>query len=122
MYLNRVTLIGYLARDPEFRGTPDDPAAVLTLVTKRSWKDANGAWQSRSDFHRCVAWGTALNGVAKTLTKGSHVQIEGELHSRNRPDTDHPHVEVRIASLAVISRAAIRHEITPVESDPSPAS
>lgn len=119
MYLNRVTLIGYLARDPEFR--PDEPAAALTLVTKRSWKDAKGAWQSRSDFHRCVAWGAALTDVAKTLTKGSHVQIEGELQSRSRSETDHPHIEVRIASLAVISRAAIRHEITPIESDPSPA-
>jgi single-strand DNA-binding protein len=71
MYLNRVTLIGYLARDPEFPKRPDGASAVLTLVTKRSWKDAKGTWQSRSDFHRCVAWGAALTDVAKTLAKGS---------------------------------------------------
>src|SRR5262249_21779976 len=45
-----------------------------------SWKNDAGTWDSRTEWHRCVAFG-ALAEFAATLTKGAHVAVEGELRS-----------------------------------------
>ena len=60
--------------------------AVFSVATKTSWKNDSGSWESRTDWHRCVAFGK-LASFAGTLTKGAHVAIEGELRSlaRNQP-------------------------------------
>ena len=81
MHLNRVTLIGFIGNDAEkkFAGTTN--IAVFSVATKASWKNDSGSWESRTDWHRCVAFGK-LAGFAGTLTKGAHVAIEGELRSR----------------------------------------
>lgn len=82
MYRNHVVLIGYLARDPEPRQAVDHAVyTVLTLVTKTSWRDKSGEWRTHSEYHRCVAWGARFAEVER-LKRGSHIQIEGEIRSR----------------------------------------
>jgi single-strand DNA-binding protein len=84
MYQNRQTLIGFLGGNAEQRFTKSGnvPYTVLSLATKTSWKDKQtGAYTSRSEWHRCIAWGR-LGEWAASLTKGMHLQIEGELRSR----------------------------------------
>jgi single-strand DNA-binding protein len=83
MYQNRATLIGFLGKDAEVRSTKGNAAfTVLSLATKRSWKDReSGEYQSQTTWHRCIAWGK-LGEYAATLTKGAHVQIEGEIRTR----------------------------------------
>ena len=81
MYQNRITLIGFLGRDAEQRSTSTNATyTVLSIATKTSWKKG-GEWQSRTEWHRAIVWGR-LGEFAKTLTKGSHLQVEGELRSR----------------------------------------
>ena len=108
MYLNRVTLIGYLSMDPETRATRDgNDYVVLMLVTKRSWRDASGAWQSRSDCHRCTVWGKKPSAFASGLKKGAYVQIEGELRSREyeKDGIAHHVVEIRAESILRVHSA-----------------
>ena len=83
MYANRATLIGFLGKDAEVKSTKNENSfTVLSLATKRSWKDREtGDRQSQTTWHRCIVWGK-LGDFAATLTKGAHVQIEGEIHSR----------------------------------------
>ena len=83
MYQNRVTLIGFLGRDAEVKSTRGNASfTVLSLATKRSWKNReSGERQSQTTWHRCLVWGK-LAEFAATLTKGAHVQIEGELCTR----------------------------------------
>ena len=77
LYQNRVTLVGYLGEEPELV----NGHALLSLATKASWKDKeSGQWQSRTDWHRVVAWGT-LVGAAKSFAKGEYVLVEGDLKS-----------------------------------------
>jgi single-strand DNA-binding protein len=83
MYQNRATLIGFLGKDAEMKTTRNNASfTVLSLATKRSWKDReSGDRMSETTWHRCIVWGK-LGEFAATLTKGAHVQIEGEIRTR----------------------------------------
>ena len=81
MYLNRITLIGFIGSDAERKAANSTNIAIFSLATKTSWKNDAGSWESRSEWHRCVAFGK-LADFAGTLTKGAHIAIEGELRSR----------------------------------------
>jgi single-strand DNA-binding protein len=108
MYLNRVTLIGYLARDAERRIVDgENPHAILTLVTKSSWKNRAGEWLSHSESHRCVGWGPKFVEFASRLKKGAHLEIEGELRSREyeKEGVAHRAFEIRIRSVLQLDRA-----------------
>jgi len=81
MYQNKVTLIGFLGSNPEGRtNSPDFSVTTLSLATKSSYKK-DGKYISHTEWHRCVVFGK-LSEFAKTLTKGAHIQVEGELRSR----------------------------------------
>ena len=85
MYQNRATLIGFLGKDAEVKTAHQTKTSftVLSLATKSSWKDkASGGYQSRTTWHRCIVWGR-LSEYAATLTKGMHLQIEGEIRTRD---------------------------------------
>ena len=80
MYLNRITLIGFIGSDAERKAAKATNIAIFSLATKTSWKNDAGSWESRSEWHRCVAFGK-LADFAGTLSKGAHVAVEGELRS-----------------------------------------
>jgi single-strand DNA-binding protein len=78
MYLNRITLIGFLGSDAEKKVSNATNIAVFSLATKTSWKNDAATRESRTEWHRCVAFGK-LADFAGTLVKGAHIAIEGEL-------------------------------------------
>ena len=83
MYSNRVMITGFVGRDAETRTTRNDSTfTTLSVATKRSWKNREtGAYDSQTTWHRCVVYGPQAT-FAATLLKGAHVQIEGELRTR----------------------------------------
>jgi single-strand DNA-binding protein len=80
MYLNRITLIGFIGSDAERKAANSTNIAIFSLATKTSWKNDAGSWESRTEWHRCVAFGK-LADFAGTLSKGAHLSVEGELRS-----------------------------------------
>src|SRR5947207_935134 len=97
MYLNRITLIGFIGSDAERKTANPTNIAIFSLATKTSWKNDAGSWESRTEWHRCMAFGK-LADFAGSLTKGAHIAIEGELRSREfqreltvGTQKDHPH-------------------------------
>jgi single-strand DNA-binding protein len=80
MYLNRITLIGFIGSDAERKLNNATNLAIFSLATKTSRKSDAGDWESRTEWHRCVAFGK-LADFAGTLAKGAQVAIEGELRS-----------------------------------------
>jgi single-strand DNA-binding protein len=81
--MNRLTLIGYLGNDAEKKDGNNGAFTVFSVATKTSWKNkTTGEWESRTEWHRCVAGGERLAAFAATLKKGAHVHVEGELRSR----------------------------------------
>jgi single-strand DNA-binding protein len=83
MYSNRVMITGFLGRDAETHTTRNDSSfTTLSVATKRSWKNREtGDYESQTTWHRCVVFGPQAT-FAATLLKGAHVQIEGELRTR----------------------------------------
>lgn len=82
MYQNSVDLMGFLGADSESRTTRDGvPLTVLSLATKRSWKDSKGEWRSHTEWHRVTCFGQVAE-FASSLRKGAHIYITGFLRSR----------------------------------------
>ena len=110
MYLNRITLIGFLGSNAEVRTVNDSTFTLLSLATKSSYKDKKtGEYVSHTEWHRAIVWGK-LADYAKTLTKGSHIQIEGELRSREFEDKKNGNAkrrawEIRVDSILKLDRA-----------------
>jgi single-strand DNA-binding protein len=110
MYMNQLTLIGFTGQDAELHYTQNGVAVItLSVATKESWKNGDGQWQSRTEWHRIVAFGK-LAEYAQTLPKGSHVLVQGSLRSReyDRDDVKHRVVELRADSIAKLDRAVRR--------------
>lgn len=116
MYANRATLIGFLGKDAEVKTTNNQTSfTVLSLATKRSWKNReSGERVSETTWHRCIVW-AKLGEYAATLTKGAHVQIEGEIRTREytqkgtgkkAPDVKKSITEVRVTSILKLDRAS----------------
>ena len=56
--VNKAILIGNLGKDPELRYTPSGQAvASFPLATTDRFKDKDGNWQERTDWHNIVVWG-----------------------------------------------------------------
>ena len=80
--MNRVILLGNLGADPELRHTTSGGAVLsLRLATNESWMDRNREPQERTEWHTVVIWGTRAEGLARVLTKGSGVLVEGTLRT-----------------------------------------
>ena len=109
MYQNKVTLIGFLGNDAEVRTANNRSFTTLSVATKSSYKDKkSGQYVSHTEWHRCVVFGK-LSEFAKTLTKGAHVQVEGELRSREytskKADAKQRIWEIRVSSILKLDRA-----------------
>ena len=108
MYQNKVTLIGFLGSDAEVRTNGDRSLTTLSLATKSSYKK-DGKYVEHTEWHRCVAFGK-LGEFAAKLTKGAHIQVEGELRSRKfeskKTSSEQTIWEIRVGSILKLDRAA----------------
>jgi single-strand DNA-binding protein len=99
--LNKVMLIGNLGADPEIRSTgAGQRVANFRIATSRSWNDASGQPQEKTEWHNCVVWnrGGARGGsgsgsglvdvVERYLKKGDRVYVEGRIEYRQWQDKD----------------------------------
>jgi single-strand DNA-binding protein len=78
--LNKVMLMGNLTRDPELRVTPKGTAICqFSLAINREFKLESGEKRDEVVFVDVEAWGKAGETVAKYLTKGKPLFVEGRL-------------------------------------------
>jgi single-strand DNA-binding protein len=82
LVLNRVVLVGRLARDPELRYTASGVAiARFTLAVNRNYTNQQG--EREADFIDITAWRGLAENCANYTRKGSLVGLEGRLQVRN---------------------------------------
>ena len=124
MYLNRITLIGFLGSDAEIRTANNSTFAQLSLATKSSYKDKKtGEYVSHTEWHRCIVFGK-FGEFAATLKKGAHIQLEGEIrHTEYTPKKAKKPVRsdsVRVTSILKLDRAE-KAAPEDLENEPEPA-
>jgi single-strand DNA-binding protein len=80
--INRVQLLGNLGSDPELRTTAGGQS-VLTfrLATSEVFFDKDKVKQERTEWHTVTVWGKRAEALAKWLTKGSRVYLDGRIHN-----------------------------------------
>jgi len=85
--VNKVILVGNLGKDPDIKYTPSGvPVAKITVATNERYKQKNGEWQERAEWHNVVLWQRLAEITGEYLTKGSKVYIEGRLQTRSWDD------------------------------------
>lgn len=108
MYLNNVTLTGFLGGDADTRTTKNNTnLTAFSLATKNSWKDREtGERASRTEWHRAVVFGR-LTAFASTLKKGDHVHIQGQLRTREyvKDEAKKTVTEIRVTSILKLDRS-----------------
>lgn len=125
--LNKVTLIGYLGRDPERRTTAaGDAVAQFTLATSESWKDkTTGEKKELTEWHRIVLYRKLAEIAGEYLKKGSLVYVEGRLHSRKwvgKDEQEHVTVEIVADDLRMLGARPAQHaDAAPVAADAAEA-
>lgn len=81
MSINRVNITGNLTRDPDLRHTSGGTAVlgIGVAVNDRRKNPQTGVWEDVPNFVDCTMFGARAESVARFLSKGSKVAIEGKL-------------------------------------------
>jgi len=85
--VNKVILVGNLGKDPELKHTSGGTAvAKFTLATNDRFKDKDGNWQDRTEWHNITCWARLAEIASEYLKKGRTVYIEGSLRTDSWDD------------------------------------
>ena len=83
--MNKVILVGRLARDPELRSTQSGTAVVSFTVAcdRRFVKEGE---ERQADFINCVAWNKTAEFISRYFTKGMRIALDGRIQTRSYDD------------------------------------
>lgn len=86
--INKAILQGRVGKDPEVRSTQGGgKVANFTLATSESWKDRNGEWQEKTQWHNIVIWNEgSVKYVENNVRKGDMLFVEGQIETRKWQD------------------------------------
>ena len=85
--VNNVVLVGRLVRDVDLRQTSTGKMMTyFTLAVNRNFKNEQG--EQAADFIGCVAFDKKAENMARFLSKGSLISVEGRISTRNFQDND----------------------------------
>ena len=86
--INKVILVGNLGADPEIRYSPGGMAVVnFSLATSETFSK-DGQKQTKTEWHKIVAFGKLAEICGQYLSKGKQVYIEGKIQTRSWDDKE----------------------------------
>lgn len=87
--VNKVILLGNVGKDPEIRVLPSgQPVANFSIATSERFKDQQGNWQDRTEWHNMTAYGKLAEIIRDYVKKGSKLYTEGRLTTRSWDDKE----------------------------------
>ena len=108
MIINRVVISGNLTRDPELRATAGGTQVLSfgVAVNDRRKNPQTGEWEEFPNFVDCTMFGNRAEAVARYLSKGTKVAIEGRLRysSWERDGQRRSKLEVIVDEIEFMSR------------------
>lgn len=117
--VNKVVLVGHLGADPESRFTPSGVAVTtFNMATNESWKNKDGEYEDRTEWHRIVLYGKAAETASKYMKKGQLTYVEGRIRTRSWEDKDgmtRYTTEVLGDRFTMLGRKGENQSVAPVE-------
>jgi single-strand DNA-binding protein len=87
--VNKVILLGNVGKDPEIKVLPSgQPVANFSLATGERFKDQQGNFQERTEWHNLTAYGKLAEIVRDYVKKGGKLYAEGRLTTRSWDDKE----------------------------------
>ncbi len=115
--VNKVILVGNLGADPQIKYTPQGTALVnFSLATTERYTNKSGERESRTEWHRIVAWGRLAEICNEYLKKGKQVYIEGRIQTRQWDDKDgnkKTSTEIVATNMVMLGRAGDAGDVAP---------
>ncbi|HBP32124.1 MAG TPA: single-stranded DNA-binding protein [Advenella kashmirensis] len=124
-YINEVTVMGNLGKDPELRYFVDGTASLrISIATREQWTDKDtGEVKEDTQWHTASLVGNQAEIVAKYMKKGDKIWIRGPLQTKvyedGRSGMNRLSVLVRVHAMKMI-HSRIRHG-EGAEEQPQPA-
>jgi single-strand DNA-binding protein len=86
---NKITLIGYAAKDPDIRTiSADKKVAEISIPINDNYTDRSGQQIERTAWYRVAFWNQKAEVIEKYVKKGSQLHIEGRLTVRTYTDKE----------------------------------
>jgi single-strand DNA-binding protein len=106
--VNKVILLGNIGKDPDIKVLPSgQPVANFGLATSERYKDQQGNWQDRTEWHNLTAYGKLAEIVRDYVKKGNKIYAEGRLTTRSWDDKDSGkkvyRTEIVVAEITLLS-------------------
>lgn len=92
--MNKVVLMGRLARDVDSRYTSTNNTAVSIFPLAVNRRFVKQGEERQADFIQIVAWGKTAEFCSKYFKKGQQVGVIGRIETRNYDDKDGKRVYV----------------------------
>lgn len=112
MSLNKVLLIGYVAKDPDVRHV-DNGVAVAEVrlgTTEKGYTLPNGTQvPDRTEWHNIVFWRGLAQTVERYVRKGDKIFVEGKIQKRSyrdRSGKQHDSVDILAERLELMRKPA----------------
>ena len=89
--MNKVILLGRLARDPDVRRTQgNEPMAVcrFSVAVERPYSSKRKESDATADFINCVCFGKRGESIGQYFHKGNRIAITGRLQVSNWQDNN----------------------------------
>jgi single-strand DNA-binding protein len=95
--VNRVTLLGRVGQDPVVKSTAGGTlVGNLSLATDDKRKDAQGNWQTSTEWHNLVAFGKTAEVFQQYVRKGAKLYIDGKIQTRQWEKDGQKHYRTEI--------------------------
>lgn len=89
MSFNKITIVGYLGRDPELRYTAQGTAVCkMSVATTERRRSGNGETEEHTTWFRVTVWGRQAELANEYLGKGRQVYVEGRLRLEEYADRE----------------------------------
>ena len=89
MNVNKAIIVGNITADPELKALPSGVSVCnFSMATNEHYKDKEGNKQSSVEFHDFVAFGNLGENIARYMSKGSQIYIEGKIQKDKWEDEE----------------------------------
>lgn len=85
---NKAIILGRAGQDAEKKVLPGGTEVTnFSLATSKNWKDKEGEWQQKTQWHNCVVWSQYID-VSDKIKKGALVLVEGKIEYQSWKDKE----------------------------------